>query len=262
MMDAHEPPRNWVAAGAGFAVALGLVTAVAVFGLDQSRSAGDDIGRLVREAEHSTYLIGDAGQLLSRMQANVLETLAMDASARADARARFESADVDLQAHLLELTAHLSADEREVWRAIEPEIAAVRASLGDVLDLVAMGRAPEAEATLRVLAGRARRVFDALQSFLEFNQLETRNQLDAAHGLLQRTRWVQGAAAAGSLLGIAAIGLVASRVIRRRELELSSYVRGVETENRDLVAFAGRVAHELPIYSTALRSAGSPWGNR
>lgn len=60
------------------------------------------------------------------------------------------------------------------------------------------------------------------------------------------------------LIGIALAGLVAMRVIRTKEARLASYVHRIERDNTELVAFAGRIAYELPLYTTALRSAGQP----
>lgn len=258
-MEATVSSRNWVAAGVGFAVALGLIASVELFSLRHSRGVESDIDRLIHQAERSTYLIGDIGSLLCRLQVHVIATLTEDEPSLEEARATFDVVSEDLQARMAELTSNLSAAEREFWRATEPEIATLRTSLRRALDQVESGQAAEARAVLDGLAGRTRRVFDSLHSFLEFNQIETQTQLTAANALLVRTRTVQSTVAVLLFIGTAAVGLVAMRVIRRRDAKTESYLQGMERERLHLVAFAGRVAHDLPIYSSALRSAGHPW---
>ena len=258
-MESTVVSRNGVAAGAGFAVALGLIAAVELFSLKHSRRVESDIDRLVHQAERSTYLIGDIGQLLCRLQVHVMATLTEDVPPLEEARATFHVISDDLQRGLAELTSNLSVAETEVWRATEPEIAALRTSLGQALDLVESGRAADAKAVLDKAAGRTRRVFDSLHFFLDFNQIETKTQLNAATDLLVRTRTVQSAVAVLLFIGTAVVGFVAMRVIRRKDAEMESYLEGMEREHDLLVAFAGRVAYELPAYSSALRAPGSPW---
>ena len=254
--------RNWVAAGAGFTLALGLVVAVELVSLRQSRSVEADVGRLVYEAERSTYLIGDIGQLLSRLQANLVEVATADRADIADARTRSQEIDEELETRLGELTGHLSPEELSVWRAIEPEVATLRTSLARALGLVEAGDAPAAGVVLDGLAGPSRRVFDSLQGFLAINQVTTRTQMNAANKLLASTRTGRGAIAALQLLGIAAVGLVAMRAIRRKEAAFESYLQRIERDNDELVAFAGRVAYELPLYATALRGGGRAIASR
>lgn len=253
-MDATVPARNWRFAALGFAGALCLIAAVELFSFQHSRRVEAEIGRLTYEAERSTFLIGDVGQQMSRLQMSVVATLSDGNPSPAQARARFHSVDADLQKHLTELQGHLCESEREVWARVEPEIADLRASLSGVLDLLASARAPEANAELNRLADPTLRCFDSLQAFLKFNQIETHRQMDAANTLLGRTRVLQGVLATLLFVCIAGAGLTTMRVIRRKDAELESYLRGVERDRHQLIVFAGRVAYDWS-QSASVRSA-------
>lgn len=255
-METIVAARNWKSAGVGFAVALAIIVAVEMVSLRLGTSVKADISQLARDAERSTFLIGDIGHELARLQMNVAAILSKEQPSLGESRARFEDVDGELRQRLSELTGHLSADEREVWRMVEPEIAALRSSLGGVLDLLEGAHRPQAHAALDGLASQTLRCFDSLQSFLEFNQIETHKQLDSAHALLGRTRTLHQFVAALLFVGTAAAGIAAMWIIRRKDAELDSYLRGVERERQHLVAFAGRIAYDLPIYFTSLRSAG------
>lgn len=254
-MEEPVTARNWVAAGVGFAVALVIIVAVQWFLLEQSQSAESSVRRLVYEAERTTYLIGDVGQLLSQLQVNLAESVTADRSSLATSRARFQRIDDGLQAHSDELARLLSPEEGEMWRAIDPEIKAIRASLAVALDFAESGDRAGVEAWLAVMAGRTE-LFDSVHSLLEFNQVGTRAQLHAASDLLVRKRMIHDLVAVLELIGVAAIGLIAIRVIRGKDDELAVYLQRIERDHDELVTFAGRVAHELPLYFTALKRAG------
>jgi hypothetical protein len=247
--------RNWVSAGVGFAIALVLIVAVQWYLLKQSRSAESSVRRLTYEAERTTYLIGDVGQLLSQLQANLAEAVITDHSSLANSRARFRTIDDGLQAHSDELAGLLSPEESERWRAIDPEIKAVRASLAVALDLAESGDRAGVEAWSAVLADRTQ-LFDSVHSLLELNQVGTRAQLHAASDLLASRRTIHDVLAVLELIGVAAIGLIAIRVIRRKDDRVAVYLQSIERDNDELVAFAGRVGYELPYYFTGLQSAG------
>jgi hypothetical protein len=254
MMEEPVTARNWVAAGVGFAVALVIIVAVQWFSLQQSRGAESSVRRLVYEAERTTYLIGDVGQLLSQLQVNLAESVMADRSSLASSRARFQRIDEGLQAHADELPSLLSPEEDERWRAIDPEIKAIRASLAVALDLAESGEGAGVEAWIAAMAGRTE-LFESVHSLLELNQVGTRAQLRAASDLLVRRRLIHDVVAVLELMGVAAIGLIAIRVMRSKDDEIAVHLQRIARHNDELVTFAGRVAHELPLYFTALRHA-------
>jgi nitrogen-specific signal transduction histidine kinase len=147
--------------------------------------------------------------------------------------------------------------EQGPWQELTAELAAIKPRLEGVLeasrrndDSVALGR-------LVALQGDFDRADDNLRSLLEFNRRSADDAV-ARIGALQTS-----GAASMQLLAIAGMGLSLTvgiamiRVLERRAARLRQYAAMLESSNRDLDAFAGRVAHDLrsPLSTAALATS-------
>lgn len=221
----------------------------------EARRLQGDLDHVVRSAERSTYLIGDIGLRLSRLQANALEALTEDPAETAVIVGRCERIGSLLRARAHELPEHLSSEENQLWNAIAPSVERFHRTLNRALQLAIENRRSEAELELDLIASQSRRVLDELQTLQDLNQRQTQTLLAEAGQLLVRNQLVQVLLAGVLLAAIIGIVLTAQRVLRRKDRELTRHVARVEQANDDLDAFAGRVAHDIRNVLAPLHTA-------
>jgi signal transduction histidine kinase len=250
-----------LAVGAAGTIALIVgVTTLAVVALDAARTG---VGAVARSTERSTYLIGDLGRQLSRLRANVLEAATESGDVRQGPLGRTDAIRRRLSTVLEELPSRLPPPELEEWRAIEPRIEAYRNTLDEAMDALARGDDVGAEALLDEIDRDDRRVHDDVDALAALDHRATARVLDEADARMRRTML------AVALLGAALAGVLAAmwatiyRTLRRSREQLAEYVDRLEDSNRELDAFAGRIAHDmrnvfspLPATAAILRQVG------
>jgi signal transduction histidine kinase len=213
--------------------------------------------KTMRDALTSAELIGRMGRDLSA-QRQVIDThiAAQDRAGMAAADARLVFLDKDFVEASTEYAPLADLPEEvRVWRSLVTDVSATRPYMTAVLDLSHQNRDAEARQQLPPLDERFALLAD------EIGQLVTLNRVGVTRSLAELDRMqnelnllIAGLALAGILLtgivGSAAIGLV-----HRREQQLTRYSLRLEEQNRELDAFAGRVAHDLRSPLTGMRLA-------
>jgi signal transduction histidine kinase len=209
----------------------------------------------MRDTLTSAELIARMGRdLASERQLIDTHIAAREASTMARLDERLGQLDLDFVAASSEYAPLADqAEERRVWRALESDVALTRPLMTAVLARSRADRDADARAMLPVLDERFTAVDDEIRQLASLNRVEVTRalaDLDRRQSSLNLT--LGGLALAGIALtalgGIAAIALV-----HRRERELLRYSTMLETQNRELDAFAGRVAHDLRNPLTTLR---------
>jgi len=135
--------------------------------------------------------------------------------------------------------------EAEAWHRLLDDIAALNAPVDHVLELSRMNRDTEAHDALLALSPRFVAVATEVDELVAINELGAREAL--AHVRNLEAEQVAETFLL-SLLSIAvtvAIGLYATGLVSREERMLRQYAAALEDRNRELDAFAGRVAHDL-----------------
>jgi signal transduction histidine kinase len=94
---------------------------------------------------------------------------------------------------------------------------------------------------------------DHLETLARLNQDASSALLAAADARLARVRAIETALGVGLLAGLGVIWWTALHMLARHRRQLAEYVARIERSNRDLDAFAARIAHDL-------RNALSPVG--
>jgi signal transduction histidine kinase len=147
--------------------------------------------------------------------------------------------------------------EAEAWETLRSDAAALDEPIRQVLAFASRNRDEQARAAMRPLEDRYRAVGHEAATLIELN----RNAAEMAAKRIDRlqrssVRLLGGLALLGTLVTLS-IGLWARRLVQRREHELARYSSLLEARNRELDAFAGRVAHDLRGPLTTISLAGS-----
>ncbi|HZP40452.1 MAG TPA: HAMP domain-containing sensor histidine kinase [Candidatus Binatia bacterium] len=264
MQAASTPRRRALGVlGLGFAASIVLAVVLGGFSFLEARLVHEDVSRMVANAERSTMLVADVGRQVTRLLAVALERGAgerAEAEPRAD---RLAAADRALESSIARLAALLGLDGPARERRLLPLLAELRAQARGALD--AADESPDREAAIARLGTLARLLQDELDVLDRASTEQSRAQLAAADVRLARLARFQLAADLILVLGLALIWWRVARTVRRQREELARYTARIEQSNRDLDAFAGRIAHDirdalapLSLIGAQLRRAPQP----
>jgi signal transduction histidine kinase len=145
--------------------------------------------------------------------------------------------------------------ERTVWQKLQGQISALRPKTKSVIDLSRQNLDAQARAALKAIEPEYDAVDRTMDTLVLLNLDRANRQVADIH-LLQRIGLI--ILAALSVAGTAFACFVAkwvTRLIRQRENQLRSVTTQLEERNRELDAFAGRVAHDLRGPLTAINLA-------
>jgi signal transduction histidine kinase len=244
-------PLRW--GFAGTIVLAVLVGAVSVVEVQRSR---DEVRDLALTADRSTFLVGDIGRHVSRLRAVALERL-LSTEAGPQTRHIVEIERV-LDRDLLELEPLLQPHERDEWGRFLTLLGHFRAGLAEAGALLRSGAREKARA---VVTGRITRVATRMHRELErlarLNQEESHRLLLTADRRLSQVRWIESILAVLLATGLCAIWVTVMRIVGRQQAAIAEHVRRIEASNRDLDAFAGRIAHDVRNVLAPL--AVAPW---
>jgi signal transduction histidine kinase len=135
--------------------------------------------------------------------------------------------------------------EASTWRQLENDVRALQTLLADTLTLARNNQDAEARQALAALESRFDVIERDVASLVRINR-EGADDALARVGRLQR--WSTALFASALLIGVMltlVIGVWTTRLVRRRDVEVSRYAALLEARNQELDAFAGRVAHDL-----------------
>src|SRR5262249_29150311 len=135
--------------------------------------------------------------------------------------------------------------ELDAWRELKWESSHVPGPLAKVLALSRADRDAEAMAEMRVLEYEYDHIHNALR---KLNAVNHAAALQSGHRIRRLQRFASGVQAGlvvGGIAFTAVVGVFAVRLMRQRERQVHDYSRRLEEKNRELDAFAGRVAHDL-----------------
>jgi signal transduction histidine kinase len=135
--------------------------------------------------------------------------------------------------------------EAASWHETQLILDRFRQGTAEILELSRRHQNPQARVRMSATLGDYKELERDLVELLGFNRAGAADalvELDALQRGTERLQW--GVRTAGLLLLIGC-GVWGGRRIARYETDLSAYARDLEQRNRDLDAFAGRVAHDL-----------------
>lgn len=149
----------------------------------------------------------------------------------------------------------VTEEERAVWLNLQAQIQTVRPKIRRVLDLSAIDGNVKAQAAMKAIEPE----FDSLDrtddALVRINRREADQEVDEIHKL-QRVAVIVLAVLATVWTGFAlSLANWVADLIRRRETQMRDVTKLLEERNRELDAFAGRVAHDLRGPLTAINLA-------
>jgi signal transduction histidine kinase len=144
--------------------------------------------------------------------------------------------------------------EEITWLWLKDVVADIRPRLEKILALSRAGDDVAAHLDLVSLEGSFEQASRSLSALIDFNHRQAQENV-ARIASVQRssTATMQALAIAGVALSVI-LGVAMARTIQVRNVRLRRYADRLEANNRDLDAFAGRVAHDLrgPLGTAAL----------
>ena len=230
-----------------FTLAATVVLVVTSFALAQIRGLEDSARDVVQNMLTSVRLVGELSGEVKTKQILVNEHIL--ASESAD-RAR-------LEIRIAAVEAQIATTMRayQPWVTLPGEQAAWDQARQDLKDLdgpiarvVAFSREnldTEARWEMELAAGLFSRVSQDFDRLIAINDAGATRSLSEVSAIRFRLMVTLLAAGLLAMLGILAVGIWTARRVARREDETARSARVLEDRNRELDAFAGRVAHDI-----------------
>jgi signal transduction histidine kinase len=136
-------------------------------------------------------------------------------------------------------------EENSAWRKLEAHVQAIREPLASTLAFSQRNEDEKARESLRLLEGRFEEIREGVDALIQMNREGTSRQVQEIARLQHAGRTFETLLTFAGLTVTTIVGWWAGRLVRRREDQLAQYSSMLEDKNRDLDAFAGRVAHDL-----------------
>jgi signal transduction histidine kinase len=250
--------RSWVLPGTFVAIVLifGLVNVVGMYvGAVSQQERGsivenaivsvELVGRLARDIDRKRILLGE----------HILERRT-EAMARIEQQMRAVDADFAAAARAYEpLTTY--EGEAAAWATLKRHVEALRAPIEKVLALSRRNLDVEAQAAMQATEAPLESINRETDTLLRINRGEADRTNERLSSLQRQSAIVFAALTAAGVALALFLAVFVSRLIRRREEGMERLLSLLEERNRDLDAFAGRVAHDLraPLSTINLAAA-------
>jgi two-component system, OmpR family, sensor kinase len=251
----------------GFAlVALGVVVST-TFALVQTGRLENDARDIVDDMLTSIRLVGRIENLEGRRR------ILVDDHIFAKERGEMERLETEITATEAEIARASSAyerwavlpgepEEQETWQRARADAARLDAPVGRALALSRANRDGEARRVMTEIRAAFAHLSDDLDRLIVINDqaaTESRQRFGMTRDRLMVTLGLIGVV---GLLGTLAVGRWATREVAEREDTLALNARLLETRNRELDAFASRVAHDIRGPLTSLNLVLEPISGR
>ena len=240
-----------------FAVIALLFVTTKVVTWARGRALHAAIGRAMNDALTSAELVSRLGRDLEAERA-LFDTHILERQGEAMTRieARLDELDRDFAATAASYTPLADdPEEARVWRALQSNITAVKPQVAAVLAYSRENRDFEARTALSLVDAHYARIMEDVGRLVTLNRVGVTRAL----GTLDRDQNDLNLLVGGlAIFGIALTafgGAAAMSLVHRRERELLRQSALLEERNRELDAFAGRVAHDLRGPLTSMRLA-------
>jgi two-component system OmpR family sensor kinase len=231
----------------GFLLIIGAFVLSNVFSLFQMGAVGRRnhviVANLLSSIELVSRIARDIDQKRLLVDAHIFESTRQDMKA---VEAKMANVDADF-ASTAAAYAPLANQpgEHAAWKALEANVSAIQQPIQRVLELSRKNEDAEARAGMVLLDGR----FDDIDRTADLLVRINRDQADTALANLRKLRVRTSAIVVAIALGGTVVALFVSawvaRTLRRRDEEVRDAALLLEQQNRELDAFAGRVAHDL-----------------
>ena len=230
-----------------FALAATVVFVVTSFALAQIRGLENSARDIVQNMLTSVRLVGELSGEVKTKQILVNEHIL--ASESAD-RTRLETRIADVES---QIAATMRAyepwvtlpGEQDAWAQARQDLKDLDGPIARVVAFSRENLDTEARWEMELAAGMFTRVSQDFDRLIAINDAGATRSLSEVSAIRFRLMVTLLAAGLLAMLGILAVGIWTARRVARREDETARSARLLEDRNRELDAFAGRVAHDI-----------------
>lgn len=239
-----EPKLLWILPFVAVSLLLVLAGVLAVDRMSQlGTSTKDVVGNVLADVTLTARMRRDLDHVRLLADEHVYEK-GTEAMAALDARITAAQADYDAAAAKFE-SLPLLPEERTHWNDMQETRDRIKRGLARVLALSRMNDDVPARRELVAMDDEFDRVTGDVRALRDMATRRADDMVPRVEALQRSSaRYLAFLAGAGATLAIA-VGLSVTHILQSRERLLRLHAERVEASNRDLDAFAGRVAHDL-----------------
>jgi two-component system OmpR family sensor kinase len=135
--------------------------------------------------------------------------------------------------------------ERVTWERVHDELRALRAPIEGALELSRQNRDVAARRAMQAMTARFLEIESDLDELVAINDRGAAMNLAEIAGIRRQLILTLLAIGLATLVGTSLVGRWAAHQVAIREDEMNRHAKALEQRNRDLDAFAGRVAHDV-----------------
>jgi signal transduction histidine kinase len=230
-----------------FALVATVVLVVTAFAMAQSRGLEDSARDIVQNMLTSVRLVGELESEEKTKQILVNEhILASEAPDRARLETQIASVEAQIAATMRAYAPWVSLPgEQAAWTQAQKDLKDLDGPIARVVAFSRENLDTEARWEMEQAAGLFTRVNQDFDQLISINDRGAAQSLAAVSAIRRRLMITLLLAGLLAIAGIAAVGTWAERRVAHREAEAARGARMLEDRNRELDAFAGRVAHDI-----------------
>jgi signal transduction histidine kinase len=245
------------------------VLAATALALVQTRDLQTGTTAIVGDMTARTHLLARLDELIERRRILVDDHIfakAMPEELKLEAQIGAVDREVSIAMHDYEPWANLPG-ERATWERMRAALAALDEPMAQAIALSRVNRDVEARQVMDGVAGRFEEINSSLDELRAIDDRSTGMSLERLQEVRRRLQLVLIGIGGSGLAATILVGLWAARQVARREGALAYTARVLAERNRELDAFAARVAHDIrsPLASmklalTTMAATGAPEG--
>ena len=230
-----------------FALVATVVLVVTSFAMAQVRGLEDSARDIVQNMLTSVRLVGELESEVKTKQILVNEhILASEATERAHLETQIASVEAEIAATKNAYAPWVSLPgEQAAWTLAQTDLESLDRPIARVVAFSRENLDTEARWEMEQSAGLFARVSQDFDRLIYINNTGAAQSLAAVSAIRRRLMITLLAAGLLAIAGIAVVGTWAARRVAHREDEAVRGARMLEDRNRELDAFAGRVAHDI-----------------
>jgi signal transduction histidine kinase len=230
-----------------FALAATVVLVVTAFALAQIRGLEDNSRDIVQNMLTSVRLVGELSGEVKTKQILVNEhILASESADRARLETRIAAVEAQIAATMRAYEPWVTLPgERVAWDQARRDLKDLDGPIARVVALSRENLDTEARWEMELASGLFTRVSQDFDRLIAINDAGANRSLAAVSAIRVRLMITLLAASVLAMIGIAALGIWTALRVAQREDETARSAQILEDRNRELDAFAGRVAHDI-----------------
>jgi signal transduction histidine kinase len=230
-----------------FGLAATVVLVVTSFALAQIRGLENSARDIVQNMLTSVRLVGELSGEVKTKQILVNEhILASESADRARLETRIGAVEAQIAATMRTYEPWVTLPgERAAWEQAQQDLKDLDGPIARVVAFSRENLDTEARWEMELAAGLFTRVSQDFDRLIAINDTGATRSLSEVSAIRFRLMVTLLAAGLLAMLGILAVGIWTARRVARREAETARSAQILEDRNRELDAFAGRVAHDI-----------------